>query len=97
VSDLVKGILKMGELTTPGPINLGNPYELTILDLAQKILKLTNSNSELQFFPALSDDPQRRCPDISKAIDILKWKPETSLDDGLEVTINWFINKRRAS
>lgn len=95
VSDLVTGILGMAESTASGPINLGNPNELTVLALAQKIIELTNSNSELHFLPALSDDPQQRCPDISKAMDILKWKPETSLDKGLDLTIDWFSNKRR--
>lgn len=95
VSDLVTGILGMAESTSSGPINLGNPNELSVLELAQKILRLTNSNSELHFLPALSDDPQRRCPDISKAKDVLEWKPETSLDKGLELTIDWFLNNRK--
>jgi UDP-glucuronate decarboxylase len=74
----------------PGPINLGNPYEVSIASIAEKIILLTNSNSELVFHKLPEDDPRRRLPDISKATKFLKWEPRTGLDEGLRKTIECF-------
>jgi len=71
-------------------INIGNPNEVTILELARKIKAMTNSKSEITLHPRLPDDPQRRCPDISKAKRILDWSPSVTLEDGLQKTIEWF-------
>ena len=73
-----------------GPINLGNPDEFTILELAKLVLELTGSASKLVFKPALPDDPSRRRPDISLARSKLGWQPSTKLRDGLKQTIDWF-------
>jgi len=75
-----------------GPINLGNPNEITILELAETIIDLTNSKSELIFKPLPSDDPMQRKPDVSKANEILNWEPKTNLKKGLKQTINYFNN-----
>lgn len=76
-------------------VNIGNPNEVTILELARKIKAITNSRSEITFHPRPPDDPQRRCPDISKAERILDWSPGVTLDDGLQKTIEWFMQRQR--
>ncbi len=92
VSDLINAIVAL--MQTPedftGPINLGNPAEYTMLELAEKILKLTGSKSKLVFRPLPSDDPKQRQPDISLAKSILNWYPKISLEDGLKETIHYF-------
>jgi len=71
-------------------INLGNPDERTVLDLAQLVLELTGSSSSITFAPPRPDDPIRRCPDIAKARRLLNWEPKVSLLDGLRLTIAYF-------
>jgi len=73
-----------------GPVNIGNPVEFTILELAKLVIKLTNSKSELVFEPLPSDDPTQRRPDISIASKELEWKPNTELEAGLSHTIDFF-------
>jgi len=92
VDDLVEGLIRM--LTTPreisGPINLGNPGEFTIAELAEKIIALTRSKSVIEYQKLPQDDPKRRRPDIEKAKATLSWEPTISLDVGLEHTIRYF-------
>ena len=76
-----------------GPINLGNPIEFSILDLAKKVIQLTGSNSKLLFKPLPEDDPKQRKPDIGLAEKELEWKPTIELNKGLERTINYFKEK----
>ena len=91
IDDLVEGIFKlMKETKTIGPINLGNPVEFTILSLAEKVLQLTGSSSQIVFKPLPLDDPKQRKPDISLAKNTLGWYPEKSLEKGLEATIAFF-------
>lgn len=91
VSDLVKGLWRLGTTAESGiVVNLGNPRELSIKEIAQKIISLTNSQSEIVHQGLPSDDPQRRQPDISRARELLNWEPEVSLDDGLLRTIKYF-------
>jgi len=78
-------------------VNIGNPHEITILDLAEKIRKQIVSRSRIVFRPRPADDPQRRCPEISKARTILGWSPQVSLEDGLTQTIRWFTERRVAT
>ena len=73
-----------------GPINLGNPSEFTILELAQRVIDLTGSKAKLAFKPLPSDDPIKRRPDITAAADLLGWRPQISLDEGLRKTIPYF-------
>ncbi|MGA8172836.1 MAG: UDP-glucuronic acid decarboxylase family protein [Methylocystis sp.] len=92
VDDLVEAIIRMmatGRETT-GPINIGNPNEFTIRELAELVLELTNSKSKLVFEPLPSDDPKQRQPNIGKAREILKWEPTIALRDGLVKTIKYF-------
>lgn len=91
ISDLIEGIVRMTEADNfIGPVNLGNPTETTILELAQKVISVTNSKSQIVFRPLPSDDPEQRCPEISIAKRLLNWKPTISLDQGLEKTIDYF-------
>ncbi len=93
VDDLIDGIVKFMRVDYPGPLNLGNPNEFTVMQLADKILSLSNSKSRIQFFPLSQDDPKRRRPDITKAADLLNWHPGISLDQGIKKTIDWFKHK----
>ena len=91
VDDLVEGMLRMmkrGNIT--GPINLGNPNEITVKELAQEIIRLTASSSEVTYTPLPEDDPKKRQPDISLAKEMLDWQPSVSLENGLEKTIKYF-------
>ncbi|MBW3015184.1 SDR family oxidoreductase [Candidatus Woesearchaeota archaeon] len=92
VSDLVDGLIKMMASDSTGPKNLGNPGEYTILELAQKIIELTGSQSELVFKELPADDPTRRRPDISEARKLLGWEPLVPLVEGLKPTIEHFKN-----
>jgi len=80
----------------PGPINLGNPAEASILSIARKVIKLTGSRSKIIFEKLPDDDPRRRCPDIGKAKQHLQWQPQISLDEGLKQTIAYFKKQLRA-
>ncbi|HYS46951.1 MAG TPA: NAD-dependent epimerase/dehydratase family protein, partial [Rhizomicrobium sp.] len=92
VDDLIDGLIRLMESpdSETGPINLGNPAETTILDLAQRIIALTGSASSIVMRPLPQDDPRQRNPDISKARSVLNWKPKVPLEKGLERTIRYF-------
>lgn len=96
VDDLVRGLIKfMGSGNYPGPMNLGNPQETTMLELAETILRLTDSDSTIVYQELPSDDPTRRMPDISLAKKEIHWEPEVSLEEGLEQTIEYFRSQLR--
>jgi nucleoside-diphosphate-sugar epimerase len=96
VSDLVRGAYKtMHDGPKGSVVNLGNPDEMTVLELARKVIAMTGSGSGISYKPLPENDPLRRRPDISKARALLSWAPEVGLDEGLESTIAWF-KKRRA-
>lgn len=92
VDDLVEGFIRL--MDTPddvtGPVNLGNPNEFTIKELAEKVIEMTNSKSELIYKDLPSDDPKQRQPDISRAKELLDWEPKIQLDQGLQKTIEHF-------
>ena len=92
IDDTVSGILKAMESEKSEVFNIGNPNEITILQLAEKVIELTNSNSEIKFLKLPEDDPMQRKPDISKANKELNWFPEVTLEDGLKKTIKWVEN-----
>ena len=95
VDDLIDGLIKLME-TGPaviGPVNIGNPKEFTILELAEKTIARTKSGASLVRKPLPSDDPRQRRPDITKAIDLLGWTPKIELDEGLDRTINYFRDR----
>jgi dTDP-glucose 4,6-dehydratase len=90
VEDMVNGIVKMAEIDYVMPVNLGNPKEFTILELADIVKKLCSSMSEYKYEPLPENDPKKRKPDISKAKELLNWEPKTSLEQGLKKIIDWF-------
>lgn len=92
VDDLIEGFCRMMSSAddVTGPVNLGNPGEFTMLELAEKVLSFTGSKSKLVFKPLPQDDPKQRKPDISKAKQLLDWQPKVPLDDGLKETIKYF-------
>ena len=91
VDDLISGFLKMMEQEeTTGPVNLGNPVENTMLELAEAVLEHVDSSSELIHEPLPQDDPKQRCPDITKAKSFLKWEPQVSLKEGLGKTVEYY-------
>ena len=92
VDDLIEGLIRMMDSDNVGPINIGNPTELSIKDLATKIINLTNSSSNIIYEDLPEDDPKRRRPDINLAKSLLDWNPITDLETGLQKTINYFIS-----
>jgi dTDP-glucose 4,6-dehydratase len=90
VDDLVEGITRLAHADVPGPINLGNPEEVSILELAQLVIKAAGSSSEVVFAPRPTDDPEVRRPDITTARKVLGWEPKVSLAEGIERTLPWF-------
>lgn len=95
VDDLIRGLMMLmaSESTVTGPINLGNPHEITVHDLAEQVLALVGSGSAIRYEPLPQDDPSRRCPDISRARSILSWEPTTPLPDGLQATVDYFARQ----
>ena len=92
VDDLIDGLIKLMNSSNKvtGPVNLGNPNEFTMIELANKVIELTFSRSEIIFEPLPQDDPKQRQPDINLAKDLLGWQPSVELSDGLSTTINYF-------
>jgi dTDP-glucose 4,6-dehydratase len=90
ISDLIDGIILMSGNPILEPINIGNPIELTVKEIADKIISLTGSKSEFVYLPLPEDDPKLRCPDITKAKNLLGWSPKVTPDEGLIKTIEWF-------
>jgi dTDP-glucose 4,6-dehydratase len=95
VDDLVAGIQKLLQSNENLPVNIGNPYEMTVLEFARKIIELTGSQSTIVYKPLPQDDPQVRQPDITKAKRILGWEPKVALEQGLAQTIAYFDEKLR--
>ena len=96
VDDLVEGLMRFMRSEHPGPMNLGNPEEYTILELAKQIIAATRSASSIIFQPLPQDDPKQRCPNISLAKQQLGWQPTVSLAVGLQKTIPWFVQALKA-
>ena len=95
VQDMVEGLIKLmatGDEKT-GPVNLGNPDETSIRSLAERIITLTGSDSDIVCRPLPDDDPKQRCPDITLAIEELEWRPNVQIDEGLNRTIDYFRNR----
>jgi nucleoside-diphosphate-sugar epimerase len=92
VDDEIRGILALLDSNETGPINIGNPNEFTMLELANLVIELTGTSSKIVYRPLPSDDPMQRCPDISKARQLLNWEPVVNLNEGLAQTIDWFAS-----
>jgi dTDP-glucose 4,6-dehydratase len=93
VSDLIEGIYRLMMSNYDLPVNIGNPTEMTMLQFAGQIIRVTRSRSKIVFEPLPQDDPQQRRPDITKAKSILKWEPKVPLASGLTQTIKYFKTK----
>jgi dTDP-glucose 4,6-dehydratase len=90
VDDLVEGIVRLLRSDLPGPVNIGNPHELSVLELAHRVRAAAGSDSPIVHVPRPEDDPNVRQPDVSLAKAELGWKPTVSLDEGLDRTVRWF-------
>ncbi|HLM76878.1 MAG TPA: UDP-glucuronic acid decarboxylase family protein [Rubrobacteraceae bacterium] len=100
VDDLVEGVFRLMNSKETRPVNIGNPIEYTVREVAELVLKLSGSSSELVRKPLPQDDPKQRCPDISRAREVLSWKPRIPAEEGLSRTLRWFVEletKRRRS
>ena len=93
VDDLIEGITRLLNAELNTPVNLGNPVEFTVLELATKIIELSGNKSEVVFCPLPEGDPRVRLPDIGKARDQLAWEPHVAPEDGLKRTIRWFLEE----
>jgi dTDP-glucose 4,6-dehydratase len=94
VDDLIRGVIALADSNEIGPINLGNNKEISVLELANLVLKINQSSNKITFTQAMDDDPQQRCPDLTLANSKLNWSPTISIEDGLSRTIDWFKSKR---
>ena len=93
VTDLVDGVIKLMLSKEHGPINIGNPHEMTIKEIAETIVRMTGSKSKIVYKPLPTDDPRQRKPDITLARTLLKWEPKVALDEGLVKTLEYFKTK----
>ena len=94
VDDLIRGVIALADSNEIGPINLGNDKEISVLELANLVLKINQSSNKITFTQAMDDDPQQRCPDLTLAKSKLNWSPTISVENGLSRTIDWFKSKR---
>src|SRR5206468_8313669 len=90
VSDEIEGFMRMAHASEPGPVNIGNPSEFTILECARQVLAVTGSRSKIRYEPLPQDDPKQRCPDITKARTLLAWEPKIDLETGLRLSLDYF-------
>ena len=94
VDDLVEGVYRLMQSEERRPVNVGNPVEHTVKEVAEAILRLSGSQSPLAYNPLPKDDPKQRCPDITRARDVLGWEPEVPAEKGLALTLEWFVRQR---
>ena len=92
VADEVRGLVALLDSSETGPVNIGNPDERTVLDLAERVIAMTGSSSQITFHPLPTDDPTRRCPDIALARKELGWEPEISFEQGIGLTVDYFAS-----
>jgi dTDP-glucose 4,6-dehydratase len=93
VDDLVRGIVAMLDSSETGPVNLGNPNEFTVTELAEIVLRITGSRSGVEYHPLPADDPARRRPVITTAVEALGWEPKIQLEEGVRRTVEWFASR----
>jgi dTDP-glucose 4,6-dehydratase len=96
VTDLIDGIWRLMHASVSEPVNIGNPHEMTLLELAQLIVALAGTKNEIVFHPLPADDPRVRQPDISRAQTLLGWQPRVSTEEGLRLTIDWYRERLAA-
>jgi dTDP-glucose 4,6-dehydratase len=93
IDDLVEGVWRLMGAQVSDPVNIGNPHEMTLLELAKRIIRLAGSRSEIVFEPLPVDDPKVRQPDITRARTLLDWEPRVDIEEGLRLTLDWFGGK----
>jgi dTDP-glucose 4,6-dehydratase len=93
VTDLVDGVLRLMEADTNEPVNIGNPHEVTIGEIARTIIRLVGSTSRIVYRPLPVDDPKQRRPDITRARTLLQWEPKVDLEEGLLKAVDYFKQK----
>jgi dTDP-glucose 4,6-dehydratase len=93
VSDLVEGIIRLMESDVHDPVNIGNPHEMTIEEIARVIIRISGSRSRIVYKPLPEDDPKVRKPDITRARTLLGWEPKVPLEEGLQKTLEYFRTK----
>jgi dTDP-glucose 4,6-dehydratase len=95
ITDLVEGIYLLMQSSEQEPVNIGNPQEMTVREMAETIIRITNSKSDIIYRPLPDDDPKVRQPDVSKAKRVLNWEPKVDVKDGLIRTVEWFVQNHR--
>jgi dTDP-glucose 4,6-dehydratase len=95
ITDLIDGLWRLMQAPVNDPVNIGNPHEMTLLELAKRIMRLTGSKSEIVFRPLPTEDPKVRQPDIGRARTLLGWEPRVDTEEGLRLTVEWFREKLR--
>jgi dTDP-glucose 4,6-dehydratase len=95
VDDLVEGVFRLMHSTEGRPVNIGNPVEYPVREVAEMVVRLSGSHSGIAYGPLPEDDPRRRCPDIGRAREVLGWEPRTPVGEGLEKTLRWFARTSR--
>jgi dTDP-glucose 4,6-dehydratase len=93
VDDLIEGVIRLMKSEEIRPVNIGNPVEYSVREVAEMIIELSGSRSEISFHPLPEDDPKQRCPDISRAREVLGWEPRTPAREGLARTLEWFTSQ----
>ena len=94
VDDLIEGTFRLMKSTETSPVNVGNPHEMSVLEIAEMILEISGRPRELVYEPLPEDDPSQRCPDITRAREALDWEPQIPADEGLRATLEWFAKRR---
>jgi nucleoside-diphosphate-sugar epimerase len=97
VDDLIEGTLLLMKSSERRPVNIGNPVEYAVREIAEMILDLSGSGSEIVYEPLPEDDPKQRCPEITRAREMLGWEPRTPAREGLEKTMSWFAQRSNLS
>ena len=90
IGDLIEGVIRLMRSEETRPVNIGNPVECTVREVAEMVIELAGSRSEISHQLLPEDDPRQRCPDISRAKESLGWEPQTPVREGLEKTLTWF-------
>jgi dTDP-glucose 4,6-dehydratase len=96
VDDLIEGVIRLMKSGETRPVNIGNPLEYSVREVAEMIVELSGSGSEISHQPLPEDDPKRRCPDITRAREVLGWEPQTGAREGLAKTLEWFASQAEA-
>jgi dTDP-glucose 4,6-dehydratase len=96
VDDLIEGVIRLMKSGETRPVNIGNPLEYSVREVAEMIIELSGSGSEISHQPLPEDDPKRRCPDITRAREVLGWEPQTGAREGLAKTLEWFASQAEA-